>query len=183
MWPEVNVAYNRCRSLCTEASKSLKNMNILQNIEEKQSGFVFDNENFELNNDAILCGSLTENEAKMLRESKDQLRFIKPVCSFLDRSISSNDIMYKFEPIMPTNLEAFASSAASFKGSYYVKRILKYSGASPCCAITGLIYLDRLQQNCVCLPLTSKTLQRLLLVALMTAAKYMDDVCCKNSRW
>jgi hypothetical protein len=62
-------------------------------------------------------------------------------------------------------------------------RIFKYSRASPCCLIVMLIYLDRFKSKCPSVTLTSTTMQRLLLVAAMTATKYLEDVCCNNRRW
>ena len=119
----------------------------------------------------------------MLRESEKQWKYIDALCMFLDNSLKQNDCLYKDEPIKPEKMSAFLGPAVSFSCSYYVKRILKYSGANPCCALAALFFMDRLQQQCSCLPLSSKTVQRLLLVAMMIATKYLEDKNCPNSRW
>ena len=61
--------------------------------------------------------------------------------------------------------------------------MLKYSGASPSCCIVAFLYLEKLKEHRPSLLLTSRTIQRLLLVATMLAAKYLEDVTVLNSRW
>lgn len=78
---------------------------------------------------------------------------------------------------------AFVGEQVYFTASYYVNRIFKYSLASPSCCIVALVYLERFQAECPGLRLNSKTVQRLLLVAIMTAAKYLDDTPCSHRRW
>ena len=45
------------------------------------------------------------------------------------------------------------------------------------------MYLERFKIINLGLVLTSRTVQRLLLVAVMTAAKYLEDVTFLNTRW
>ena len=45
------------------------------------------------------------------------------------------------------------------------------------------MYLERFKIVNPGMVLTSRTVQRLLLVAVMTAAKYLEDVSCLNTRW
>jgi hypothetical protein len=77
----------------------------------------------------------------------------------------------------------FAGQSVEFKSSYYVNRILKYSKASPSSFIVALVYLERFQAEMPDASLTSKTLQRLFLVAVMTASKFLDDLSCGSQRW
>ena len=53
----------------------------------------------------------------------------------------------------------------------------------PCCLVAALLYLERARQLRPALRLTSHTLQRLLLVAMMLATKYLEDECALNSWW
>jgi len=65
-----------------------------------------------------------------------------------------------------------------------MERISKYSRGSPCCCVAALIYLERFQQRCPAVELTSATFQRLVLVASMTANKYLEDNSfCHNKSW
>ena len=49
--------------------------------------------------------------------------------------------------------------------------------------IVAILYLERLNQD-ISLPLlTSRTLQRLLLVSVMLASKYLEDTNRRNTRW
>jgi hypothetical protein len=87
--------------------------------------------------------SLTQTATFMAREAKDQWKYIDALGEFLDQEVKVNDCLFKNEPILPEKLSAFLGPRMGFNCSYYVKRILKYSGADPCCAIVALIYLDR----------------------------------------
>mmetsp|Transcript_24004 Transcript_24004/g.50193 ORF Transcript_24004/g.50193 Transcript_24004/m.50193 type:complete len:221 (-) Transcript_24004:390-1052(-) len=69
------------------------------------------------------------------------------------------------------------------KASKYMQRIFKYSGASPCCFISALVYMERFKVAHPTVTLTSKTLQRLLLVPVMLATKYLEDCFCNNACW
>ena len=64
-----------------------------------------------------------------------------------------------------------------------MKRILKYSRLSPCCFVVALIYLERTKRREPSICLTSTTFQRLLLIAVMEAAKFLDDYYESNKHW
>jgi hypothetical protein len=68
--------------------------------------------------------------------------------------------------------------------SKYFQRILKYTCASPCNLLIGLIYLQRLKDKTDGqLKLTSFNTQRLLLTASMLASKVHDDYFASNRQW
>ena len=69
----------------------------------------------------------------------------------------------------------FDGERVDFSPSYYLNRIVKYSGASPCCLIAGFQYLERLKEKSEPIILTTRNLQRLLLISVMTAAKFLED--------
>jgi hypothetical protein len=77
----------------------------------------------------------------------------------------------------------YLGRSVGFKASYYLQRIAKYCGASSCCFVVAVMYLERFKIINPGIVLTSRTLQRLLLVAVMTAAKYLEDVTFLNTRW
>ena len=79
-------------------------------------------------------------------------------------------------------LNNFEARPVRFKSSFYLNRILKYSCASPCCAISALVLLERFQERFPFHALSSSNLQRLLLLASMTAIKYLEDDCCFHNR-
>ena len=54
---------------------------------------------------------------------------------------------------------------------------------SDCCFLVGLVYLDRLKQHEPALRITPTSLQRLLLVAVMLAAKFLEDAAIPNKWW
>uniref|UniRef100_A0A7S0M7M0 Uncharacterized protein n=2 Tax=Cryptomonas curvata TaxID=233186 RepID=A0A7S0M7M0_9CRYP len=115
------------------------------------------------------------------RDENDHKLFVQILCDLLDQVIIENE--HYDELIYSNLLIAFQGPSRSFTASYYISRMSRYSRASPSCFIVALIYLDRFQRRVPCLRLTSRTLQRLLLVATMTATKYIEDVPRLNSRW
>jgi hypothetical protein len=79
-----------------------------------------------------------------------------------------------FESTVPCPLEPEA----------YLRRILQYTGASPCTILVGLIYLQRLREmDPVSLHLTTFNIQRLLLTAVMLACKFLDEPVVSNKQW
>ena len=77
----------------------------------------------------------------------------------------------------------FSGCVACFTPSFYVRRIINSTGASPSCILAALIYLERAQSRQPQLLLTLLTIQRLLLVAMLVAAKFLDDDVCLNKHW
>ena len=77
----------------------------------------------------------------------------------------------------------FEGRHVAMKASMYLQRIYRYSGVSPSCFIAALVYLERYKNRYPFVLLTSRTLQRLLLVPTMLAAKYLDDKFCSNRCW
>ncbi len=77
----------------------------------------------------------------------------------------------------------YEGKRVSFKASYYLRRMAKYCEASSCCFVVAVMYLERFKIINTGVVLTSKTVQRLLLVAVMTATKYLEDVTFFNPRW
>ena len=138
--------------------------------------------------------SLQEMCIVMAKIAEDQEEFMNALCRLYTQMIKENDssdqIMDPKKQSHPTcsaldlgRAKLFDGDRAKFGTVYYLKRMSFYSEASPSCLITSLIYLERAQDLCPALRLTSRTLQRLLLVAVMTATKYLEDACCLNSRW
>ena len=121
--------------------------------------------------------SLPEKIIEEMESAEDQSVYISILCEWYNRVVQEND------HINVTGFETFEGSLPCFNASYYLQRISVYSGASPCCLIASLIYLERIQKLCPSLKLSSRSLQRLLAVAVMTATKFLEDDCCLNSRW
>ena len=120
--------------------------------------------------------SIQEISQIMVRDADDAAPLVDILCEYLNDKIQKNDTTS-----MPKS--SFDGKCALFSAGYYVKRIAKYSRASPCCLVAALLYLERAHQLRPALRLTSHTLQRLLLVAMMLATKYLEDECALNSRW
>lgn len=112
----------------------------------------------------------------MIALAESQAHLLDILSVLLKYVIAKND--HYAAPVSP-----FVGSQARFTAAYYLRRIDQYSGASPCCLIAALVYLERIQKHCPGLFLSSKTLQRLFLIAAMTATKYLEDSSCLNTQW
>ena len=91
--------------------------------------------------------------------------------------------VWSLQGTISTTKSLYEGTQVSFKASYYLQRMVKYSGASSCCYVVAVMYLERFKIINRAMVLTSGTVQRLLLVAVMTAAKYLEDVAILNTRW
>ena len=83
----------------------------------------------------------------------------------------------------PSNSGIFDGKQAEFSVSYYLRRIAKYSGTSFSCLMGGFLYLERLKARPTPLILTERNLQRLILVAVMTAHKFLEDDVFRFASW
>jgi hypothetical protein len=77
----------------------------------------------------------------------------------------------------------FEGDCVQFSALYYLQRIERYSGVSPGCIVAGFHYLEQLKAKATPITLTPRNLQRLLLVAVMTATKFLEDHCPPISCW
>jgi hypothetical protein len=66
--------------------------------------------------------------------------------------------------------------------SKYLRHLVKHTGASPACFVVAMIYLDRLIKRDSSIRITTRNMQRLLLVAAMVAVKFMDDISLLSNR-
>eukprot|EP00760_Papus_ankaliazontas_P036515 PhM_4_TR8333/c0_g1_i1/m.73205 len=62
----------------------------------------------------------------------------------------------------------------------YVARIFRYAKCSPECMVIALVYIDRFVEAST-IPLTLYNVHRMILVAVMIAAKIRDDIYFSNS--
>jgi hypothetical protein len=83
------------------------------------------------------------------------------------------------KPSMP----CFEGALSSICPSKYVRHIQKYGCVSESCFLIAIIYLERLKLAGHVVRLTSSSLQRLLGVAVMVAAKFLEDFVLENQRW
>ena len=99
------------------------------------------------------------------------------VANLLEDSITRYDAEKK------KTLAAFTGLQSAMAPPALVWRIQKYSGASTCCLLLGLIYLERLKKHYASVHITSRSFVRLFLTSTMTAAKYFDDFHLNNKMW
>jgi hypothetical protein len=99
--------------------------------------------------------------------------------TLLDKTIERNNRLGRKSELV----EFEAGKAFPLTASTYLKHIMKYGDCSPCCVVVGLMYLQRLKQRMPTVCLTSGNMQLLLLMSVMVAAKFLDDLCYSNKHW
>jgi hypothetical protein len=114
----------------------------------------------------------------MKADATNQDELIAVIAKRLDDTVKRSD-----ERGRVTQMAAFEGELLPISPATYVRRIIRYGGASPCCLVIGLIYLERLQRRVDSASLTMHNMQRLFLVSVMTAAKFLDDRYNSNKVW
>lgn len=59
----------------------------------------------------------------------------------------------------------------------YLERIFRFAGCSPSCYVVAYIYLDRFVRRRPALAVDSFNVHRLLITSVLTAVKFVDDMC------
>ena len=122
---------------------------------------------------------MAELKAAMTKESSAQEPLVEIIGALLDKTVQRNDALGRV-----SQLHAFEGERiCALSASEYLLRIMRYGKCSPSCAVVGLIYLQRIKAKVPSACVTSRNLQRLLLLALMLANKFLDDLYFSNKQW
>ena len=129
--------------------------------------------------------SMRQLAAAMKNDAALQERLVQTLGRVLDFTVARNDAACRARS-PKSQLSSFESnSQCPLKPSAYLQRIQKYTVASPCNFLIGILYLQRLRdrdQDKKML-LTSFNIQRYLLTAIMLASKTFDDYYMPNKQW
>ncbi|VAH06295.1 unnamed protein product [Triticum turgidum subsp. durum] len=63
----------------------------------------------------------------------------------------------------------------------YLERIFRFAGCSPSCYVVAYIYLDRFLRRRPALAVDSFNVHRLVITSVLTAVKFVDDICYNNA--
>ncbi|KAG2550476.1 cyclin-P4-1-like [Panicum virgatum] len=63
----------------------------------------------------------------------------------------------------------------------YLERIFRFASCSPSCYVVAYIYLDRFLRRRPALAVDSLNVHRLLITSVLTAVKFVDDICYNNA--
>jgi hypothetical protein len=85
--------------------------------------------------------------------------------------------------LQKASLLRFEGKRSPIGPTRYVQRILKYGRVSECCFLVAIIYIERLKVTGHAVRLSSTSLQRLLAVSVMVAAKFLDEPFYSNKWW
>eukprot|EP00741_Cyanophora_paradoxa_P022492 tig00021464_g21718.t1 len=112
-------------------------------------------------------------------DPESEAKLIPLLSNILERIIARNDKL-----AVHTKLTAFhAKFTPNIGVQAYLERIAKYASCSSACFIMALIYIDRIMQREKTFIITSLNVHRLIVTAVMVAAKFMDDLYYNNNYW
>lgn len=77
----------------------------------------------------------------------------------------------------------FSVTKPEIETKVYIQRLVKYSQCSKSAFVVALVYLNRLEQKDEVLAVTAFNMHRLIICALMIAAKMLDDRCFSNAHY
>lgn len=103
--------------------------------------------------------------------------FVAVLACVLSRLVAANDAQPGAAQVV-TKFHALRPPSISIRD--YLERINKYAGCSPECFVLALVYIDRLIARNG-LALTSLNVHRIIITAVMLAAKFFDDQYYNNA--
>jgi hypothetical protein len=135
-------------------------------------------------NEDSLCRAKPIKIQDLNRTTGPDVERMKILAIYFEKTVQDNTYcLFESGNSSAKLIDSFRKDKAAFDASYYVKRISRYSGSGPYCFILAKSYLDRIQKEHPLVVISNTTLQRLLLVAVMIATKYLEDCTVLNSRW
>ena len=123
------------------------------------------------------CPAVTAVES-MKQDAQRQEPLVGVIACMLEETVQRNE-----QTGRTCTLTSFNGRRPPLTPDAFVKRVAKYSGASPCCFAVALVYLERLKGRDPGVCLTLANFQRLFLVAVMSASKFLDDFYYSNKHW
>ncbi|KAI7862671.1 cyclin-domain-containing protein [Spinellus fusiger] len=102
------------------------------------------------------------------------------LADMLNRLIAHNDLI----PLTPNTLTRFHSrTSPNITLSDYLCRIVKYTSVEKSCLLILLIYIDRMCDTHPHFTISSLTVHRFLITAVMVSSKALCDSYCTNSHY
>ncbi|KAJ4784547.1 Cyclin-P4-1 [Rhynchospora pubera] len=117
-------------------------------------------------------------------------KVVSILSSLLERVSERNDGASSSPAISPSSSAMVTRSVASaFQGLTkptisvrdYLERIFRFAGCSPSCYVVAYIYLDRYLQRHPTVTIDSLNVHRFLITSVLTAVKFVDDICYNNA--
>jgi len=106
---------------------------------------------------------------------------VQSIAKWLDAVVARYDALEKTKQSTITVFHA--QSTPDISVSDYLARISKYGNFSKSVLIAALIYIDRVLENNPEIVMTSRTIHRLLITAVLVSAKFNDDIHLGNGAY
>ena len=100
------------------------------------------------------------------------------VCSVLEEVLKNMESSQCYSSACKTSFDS--KSVPMISLCDYMNRIHNYTNCSESCYIVAFMYIDRALQNTEKFLLNRKNIHRILLIAIVLAIKYLDDVYSDN---
>ncbi|KQJ97834.1 cyclin-P4-1 [Brachypodium distachyon] len=112
-------------------------------------------------------------------------RVVSILSALLERVAERNDVV----AAAPEKEKKEEKAVSAFQGltkpaisvGVYLERIFRFAGCSPSCYVVAYIYLDRFLRRRPALAVDSFNVHRLLITSVLTAVKFVDDICYNNA--
>ncbi|KAK9765262.1 Pho80p cyclin [Basidiobolus ranarum] len=102
------------------------------------------------------------------------------IADMFNRLIAHNDQI----PLTPSNLTRFHSRTPPAISVYeYLKRIVRYASVEKPCLIMLIVYIDRISELHRSFVISSLTVHRFLITAIVAASKNLCDAYCTNTHY
>ncbi|KAJ1280219.1 hypothetical protein BS78_04G214800 [Paspalum vaginatum] len=116
--------------------------------------------------------------------AEDMPRVVAALAGILERVADRSDAAAAAERSALAPASAFrATTKPGISVRAYMARIARFAGCSPACYVVAYVYLDRLLRRSrrLALVVDSYSVHRLVITAVLTAVKFMDDICYNNA--
>ncbi|KAF0933810.1 hypothetical protein E2562_019267 [Oryza meyeriana var. granulata] len=121
---------------------------------------------------------------ELVASAQDMPLVVAALAGILERVAERNDAAATPAELATAPASAFrATTKPGISVRAYAARIARFAGCSPACYVVAYIYLDRLLRRgrCLALAVDSYSVHRLLITAILSAVKFMDDICYNNA--
>lgn len=108
---------------------------------------------------------------------------VNSMSAMLDSEVDRNAISAKTPSWEEAVSVFFSVSKPQIATRMYLRRLVKYARCSEAAFVVVLVYLERLEAADTKLRVTAYNMHRLLITALMLAAKMLDDQCYSNAHY
>ncbi|XP_072989185.1 cyclin-P4-1 [Typha latifolia] len=119
--------------------------------------------------------------AELVEDPNSIPRVVSILSSLLQRVAERNDAAHRIPAPHHTASAFHGLTKPSISIRSYLERIFQFAKCSPSCYVVAYIYLDRFLQRHPTVAVDSFNVHRFLITSVITAVKFVDDICYNNA--